>query len=249
MNGKLMNFAAYGIGAVVLLAGSFFLFAALSGAPISEMQGVGGAFPEEDSEPTTASNRLPHHQDELDGDRRGADQVLADAASPLSAFLLPSGFSADELTRLENELERRLRELAARERELDEREQGLEQDREVVDRLFADLETLRASLIDQSEEQAARTEELEANRAALEASRRASFAKLAPLYTDGRAEAAARMLVEYEDAEAALILIALPEDRVAELVSAVRAVDPTRVKGLQDAYMEALTPTPTARRP
>lgn len=242
MIGKLMKYAAYGICAAVLLTGSFFLFAALSGTEMSEMKGVGGAFPDKKEAPATASKALPHPQDELDGDRRSEEQVLHESASPLKAFLLPSGFSAGELTELEEALERRMAELDLRSRDLDERAKALVLDRQLYDGLFAELEVLRESLLDQSAEAEARDEELDAKNAALEARRRGSFATLAKTFYSedaGKAKELAPMLTAYSPEDAALILVALPNERAAALVTAVLATDPQEAKVLQDAYMAA----------
>ncbi len=247
MNGKIAKYVAYGISAVVLLTGSFFLFAALSGTPISDMKGVGDAFPDDDTGPATASKDLPHPQDELDDDRRSTEQILGDSTTPLRAFSLPSGFSAAELGELEQSLERRLEEVERRDRDLDERERQHEVDRRLYDELFAELETLRSSLLDQESEQDAQAEELNAKRAAVEASRRASFAKLAPFYEDAEPEDAAAMLIEYGPEDAALILVAVSKKRAAELVTAVFSINPDTSKALQDAYMAANSPAPPAQ--
>ena len=194
---------------------------------------------------------MPHPQDELEQDLRSPQQVLHESASPLKSFLLPSGFSADELAKLEQELERRMAEVDVRARDLDERERTLEQDRQLYDDLFAELEILRESLLDQSDEAQARDEELAARGAALEAGRRANFATLArTLYDEdtggAKAKDLAPMLNAYQPEDAALILIALPPERATALVTEVLELDPTRAQRLQDAYMAAHA-TPGAR--
>ena len=249
MNGKLMKYAAYGIGAAVLLAGSFFLFAALSGTPMSEMKGVGAAFPDEEEAPPTASKELPHPQDELDADRRSAEQVLVESASPLKAFLLPSGFSAQELADLERELERRIAELDVRSRDLDDRERLLEQDRQLYDELFAELETLRASLVEQSLESEARAEELDAQRDALEQSKRRDFANAAKSFyseaSGAKPDDLAARLMLHDPADAALILVALPDERAGALVTAVmKKGGADKAKELEFAYMAAKAGAP-----
>ncbi|MDA1264775.1 MAG: hypothetical protein O2816_06830 [Planctomycetota bacterium] len=247
MNGKLMKYGAYGIGAAVLLSGSFFLFAALSGTPMSEMKGVGGAFPEGSAEPAAATQGLPNHQDELDQDRRGRQQVLVESASPLRAFMLPAGWSADELEGLERELERQLELVDRRARDLDEREKNLAFDRKLYDELFAELEELRSGLIEQQGEQDAKGEELAADLTALASQRRSDFARLAPFYSEGKPAAQAPMLMNYAPRDAALILVALPTDRSASLVNEVFKLDPDKAKALQDAYMEATSVGPPAK--
>jgi hypothetical protein len=251
MMDKLMKNAAYGTGAAVLLAGSFSLFAALSGTEMSEMKGVGGAFPDAEQAAATASQGFPHPQDELDGDRRSTEQVLHESASPLKAFLLPSGFTAGGLAELEQELEQRMAEVDLHARDLDEREKVLEQDRQLYDELFADLEVLRESLLDQSDEARARDEELAARNAALQAQRRASFATLARTIYDedsggAKAKDLAPMLRAYEPEDAALILVALPAERATSLVTEVLKIDEAQARSLQDAYMAA-SATPPAR--
>lgn len=245
MNSKPLKYVAYGLGAVTLLAGSFFLFAALSGTPLSELKTVGSAFPGEKLGPATASQALPHHQDELNGDRRPVEQVLGDAASPLRAFMLPTGFSAAELKALETSLERRMAELDSRYRELDKREAQLDLDRELYDELFTDLEGLRTGLLEQEAEQTALSEELDAGQAALKAKRKAQFATLAPMYADGRGKGL--MLAKYAADEAALILAALTPQRASELISEIHKKDEDQAKAFQDAYMAAADGAPAAK--
>lgn len=244
MNGMLMKYVAYSIGAAFLLAGSFSLFASLSGTPMSEMKGVGGAFPKDQDEPPTASQELPHPQDELDDDQRSAEQVLVESTSPLKAFLLPSGFTAQQLADLEQQLERRMAELDVRSRDLDDRERTLEQDRRLYDELFAELEVLRGSLVEQSMESEARAEELDAQRNALEQSRRRQFADAAKSFyseaSGAKPDDLAARLTLHDAEDAALILIALPEDRAGALVTAVmKKVGAEKAKELEFAYMAA----------
>ncbi len=247
MSNNFFKYAAFLVGGVALLGGSFFLFAGLSGMPMSEMKGVGGAFPDLVEEPAVASRDLPHHQDELDGDRRSVTQVLSESTSPLRAFLLPSGFSTEKLAELEHDLELRMDELAMRNRALDKRERELDLDYETYQELFAQLEALRADLIEQQAEQEARGEELDAGQASLQASKRASFGKLAPLYAEGRAQAKAGLLLQYTPEEAGMILAALPAERVAELVDAIFKQAESRARPILDAYQEMTSSSPGAK--
>jgi hypothetical protein len=245
MNSKPIKYLAYGLGALALLAGSFFLFAALSGTPMSELKTVGGAFPEDSQEPATASQAMPHPQDEIEQDRRPPEQVLGDATSPLRAFMLPIGFSAGELGELESALERRMAELDLRSRELDERDDQLKQDRQLYDELFTELEGLRSGLLEQEAEQEARAEELDAGQAALKAERRSRFATLAPMYAEGRNKGL--MLAKYTPDEAALILSSLTPQRAAELITEIHKKDEDTAKAFQDAYMAAADGAPAAK--
>ena len=247
MNNNFFKYFAYAIGAAVLLGGSFFLFAGLSGMPMSEMRGVGGAFPDPVEESAIASQSLPHHQDELDGDRRSVTQVLAESTSPLRAFMLPTGYSTERLAELEHDLELRMDELAMRNRALDKREHELDQDYETYRELFTQLEALRADLIEQQAEQEARGEELDAGQESLEASKRASFGKLAPLYAEGRAQTKAGLLLQYSPEEAGMILAALPAERVAELVDAIFKQAENRARPILDAYQKINGSAPAAK--
>lgn len=237
---NLMKYSAYAIGAMVLISGAFFLFAALSGTPMSEMKGVGGAFPEAQAGSAVAGMDQPRPQDELESDRRSKSQVLREAVSPLKAFLYPAPFSGTKLAELEQALEQRMSELDMRDRDLDERESTLEQDRQLYDDLFTELEVLRTSLLQQDAETRARGEELDARDTALEAHKRTSYATLAKTFYGedaGEAETLAPMLTAYSPEDAALILVALPGERAAALVTSVLRMDPQKAKGLQDAYM------------
>ena len=88
------KYVAYGIGGVTLLAGSFFLVAAVTGTPLSRMKGVGGLFPAEPAAEIVTEDKEPEIEEQLEGDVRSPEQIFDAARSPLTAFILQDPFSA-----------------------------------------------------------------------------------------------------------------------------------------------------------
>lgn len=247
---KALSLAGYGVGGAALVGGSFVLFAALSGAPLSQLPAVGGLFPEPEPTAVGRDGEVPLDvREELAADRRPVGQLFDRARSPLHAFLLPSPFSVSELEELESRLENRMRELDARERALDERERELVDEREHYRHLFAELEELRNQLARGHDEQQAREQEIERDRQALEEAERASFQTLAAIYSEGRARDMAGMLsATYEPEKAALVLAALDDERAATLLAEIHRADPERGALYVDAYRRAQSPQPPASK-
>lgn len=239
---ELSKYLAYGLGSVALVGGSFVLFTALSGTPMSRVTGVGRLFPE-DAEAPPADLPAPTGGEEVDADPRPAGVVVEAARSPLNAFLLPSPFSASELEDLEQRLQTRLDELATRERRLEERERQLAEDRRHYEELFAELEDMRTSILEMDDERRARAEELDRDRRAAEEREDQSYRDLAKFYGEGKARDMAAMLADvFQADEAALILSALSQDRAGELMSEVYKLDPKKGAALQEAYRAAQLP-------
>lgn len=233
----LFKYLAYGLGSLTLVAGSFFLFTAVSGTPLSKVGGVGKLFPERPEAPATSSRELPEIETLLENDTRSSDQIFDAARSPFATFTLQDPFSEIELARLENLLHMRKDQLDKREASLDERERFLDQDEEALKRRFDDLERLKAQILDESEDQRARTEELAAGEKAQAARESELYKSMAPLYEDNEPEVASRMLMNmYAPEEAAKVLEHMSDDRVRELLEAIHASDPAKHKEYSRAY-------------
>lgn len=238
MSNKILKYVAYGVGASVLLAGAFFLFAALSGTPMSDLAVVGDAFPDEEEGPAAATQDEVHPQDELDGDRRSSDQIVGEAVRGLEVFTLPAGFTAQELSELEAEIERALTMVQERESALEKREQELDERKEMYDAMFANLERLRGSLENREAESEARAAELDTQTSEAKAQRRREMARLADaLFGEGiEAKQAVLMLKAHTPDEAAFILAALEPDRAGELLAALYENSAEDWRTFSDAY-------------
>jgi DNA repair exonuclease SbcCD ATPase subunit len=236
---NLTTYMAYGLGGTGLIAGSFVLFAALSGTPLSKVAGVGRLFPEDPSDPVTSSQDTPNPEDELQEDRRTSEQVLESARGPLHAFVMPSPFSATDLEELEGSLENRMTELELRDRELDRREAQLEEDRLHYIDLLTELEQMRTSLLEMDDERVAKAEELDRDISAFTESEKQSYRAMAELYKAGKAKDLAPMLMKvYTPDKAALILAALPQDQVGLLLGEIFNIDEALGAAYQEAYRQ-----------
>ena len=236
---NLTTYAAYGLGGTGLIAGSFVLFAALSGTPLSKVAGVGSFFPEEAAGPVAATQDFGHPEDELEDDRRTPEQVLDSARGPLHVFVMPSPFSATDLEQLEASLQNRMMELDLRDRELDRREAQLEEDRLHYIDLLGELEQLRTALLEMDDERVAQAEELDRDREAFSESEKHSYRSMAKLYEEGKAKDLAPMLMKvYAPDKAALILAALPQEQVGLLLGEIFRIDEAQGAAYQQAYRE-----------
>jgi len=236
---NLTTMLAYGLGGTGLIAGSFVLFATLSGTQLSEVAGVGEFFPQQDSDPVAASQDIENPEEELLQDRRSPEQVLDSARGPLHAFLLPSPFSASALERLQSSLKNRMGELDLRDRELDRREAQLEEDRLHYIDLLGELEQMRTALLEMDDERIAQAEELDRDREAFTESEMQSYRSMASLYEEGKAKDLAPMLMKvYEPEKAALILAALPQEQVSLLLGEIFRINEAQGAAYQEAYRE-----------
>lgn len=241
MTQNIAKYAAYGIGGLTLVGGSFLIVAAVTGTPLNKLRGIGGLFPEEPKAALSVEDEKPELEVELENDTRSAEQVFDSARSPLTAFVLQDPFSAEELSQLENRLQIKMDELEKRSRALDEREALLDLDAEHVERLRKDLERLRSGLLTESDEQRSEALELEANRKESEAREAEIYKRLALQFEDGEpATVAPQLMNVYEPDEAAKILKNLPDDRVSEILSAIHTVNQEKHRLYQRAYQNAL---------
>jgi DNA repair exonuclease SbcCD ATPase subunit len=231
---------AYTLGGTVLMSGSFFMFASLSGTPLSQVAMIGDYFPDEEEGAVTASQDAGEISEQLAGDRRNRAQVLEAAASPLRAFVLESPFSAGELEALEQRLQLRLQELDRRERGLEARERELDESLQHVQGLYAELEGLRNQLLAEKDEIEAHKDEIERDANAVTERQKAAFRGVAPLFEEGTPAVYAQMLIDgYSATEAAQILAALDDARVRELLQAVHKIDPATFDAFEEAYRGA----------
>jgi len=230
------KYVAYGLGGTTLVAGSFFLVAAFSGAQLSTMKGVGGMFPEAGKASVGSGASDPEIEVQLENDTRSPSQLFDAARSPLTAFVMQDPFSSQELSALENRLKSKMDELDKRARALNEREGLLEQDVEALARQKQEFERIKGNLLRESDEQRARESDLEANGAAITAREKEHWKKMAPFFADGDSDKTAKELLNvYSPEDAAKVLRHLPDDRVAELFTAINTVDPTK----HQAYFKA----------
>ncbi|MEZ6014496.1 MAG: hypothetical protein R3F49_05240 [Planctomycetota bacterium] len=233
------KYVAYGLGGSTLLAGSFFLVAALTGTPLHSLKAVGGLFPPEPKAEQGASDELPEIEEQLEGDTRSPEQIFDAARSSLTAFNLQDPFSAQELSSIENRLLMKMEELDRRSRSLDEREALLERDADFLDRRLKEFERLKMQLLAESDEQSAKVQEIDANREALAAREAQIYKNMAPQYEDGEPDVTAAQLMNvYEPEEAAKVLKHLSDERVRELLSAIHASPggPEKHKAYSRAY-------------
>ena len=234
---NLTTYLAYGLGGSGLIAGSFVLFAAFSGTPLSKVAGVGSFFPQDATDPVASNQDLENPEDELQEDRRSPEQVLQSARGPLHAFVLPSPFSATDLEKLEASLENRIRDFDLRDRELDRREAQLEEDRLHYVDLLVELEQMRNALLEMDDERVAQTEELERDIEAFTESEKQGYRRMATLYEGDETKELAEMLMKvYEPDKAALILTALSPEQVSLLLGEIFTIDEAKGAAYQDAY-------------
>lgn len=250
LHNPVLKYAAYCLGATALLGGSFFTFAVLSGTPMSQVPGIGVAFPAPpDEEADLDAEPEPNDaREELAADRRSAGQVYGRARGPLQAFLLDNPFSAGELEELADALKSERRSLAVRESALEKLRAELDEERRHYQGLFAELEELRTALVARNEEQEAREAELRRQASNLEEVERASYRNLASVYAEGKADTTAGMLAQtYAPEKAALILAALDDERAAALLAEIHEADPARGALYMDAFRQAKAPQATRK--
>jgi hypothetical protein len=72
---NILKYAAYGLGGTTLIAGSFFLVAALSGTPLSELKAVGGLFPEKPAVQVSDDDQDTELEVQLQNDTRSPQQL------------------------------------------------------------------------------------------------------------------------------------------------------------------------------
>ena len=217
-------------GGLVLLFGSFVTFAALSGQPLHKVAVLNlfvkapdaprDASPREHESETPATQPAPTAQGEkplAKEDVKAVERTIG----VLGAFALPSPFSTDELTDLQQQLGRgnkdlkaRLARVEQRERELDDRERDIEQRQ-------LELTELRQKLVDKESELRMLSDEITRDSEARNARDAASWKELSKFFEEGDPKQLAKNLLSFEPREAVKILQSLDDERASELVNAL----------------------------
>lgn len=234
---KILRLLAYGMGGSGLLAASFLIFASLGGVPLHTLPVVGSLFPTPESELASLPPEPATVEAQVDQDSRRPQQVIDTTTSPLFTFSIQDPWSATELQALEDALDAQKARLTELEAELTDRERELTNRARRYDRLFTELEVMRESLIDQSDEAVAQREENERKLEAEKAERLESLKRVAALYADGDPKQVAGLLLGHQAQEAGEILSLLGEGRAAELLLAIQKVaDPREIRAITEAY-------------
>ncbi len=247
-----VKYALMGVGALLLLGGSFVTFAALSGKPLHEVA-ILKNFVKAPEKPADEKNETrksvtegeKHADEHATGSAADehasmahsttADKRTAPAAAPtaserraieanvgvLGAFMLPSPFSADELSELQQALhdanadaKRRVERISTREKELAEWEHALEVRNN-------ELQEMRALLERKELELSLREDEVKRDEHAKSAREQQSWAELAKFFSEGDPEEMAKKLALFEPKDAVRILRALDDERASLLVNAL----------------------------
>jgi hypothetical protein len=235
---NLLKYVAYGIGAFVLFIGSFLAFASFSDAPMNGLPLIGGMFPQppEAPGPEKPEAEAPGALENVAKDARPAEEVVAQATLPLHAFVLESPLPAAELGHLQAELKSLIRSNELRALELDQHEKELQLRAQHYDERWAELETMRSSLMRSELELEARQTELDRDDAAKAAKEKASWKSVATTFLEGKTKVLVPKLLEYPAPEAAKILRAMPEARAAELLAEIPS---DRYVEYSEAYRKA----------
>jgi len=245
-----LNYVTYGICSAAVLSASFIGFAVFSGTPVQDLKGVGSLFADDvevELEGETDGGEVASRA-ERSADTRSTRQVFDEAGLALGSFTLPSPFSVEELNSLEAQLKTKLDELAVREESLAAREREVQRTRDHLADLEVALEEQRTALLRQSDENAARSAEIASSSSALaqqsaaqEAESDQTYTELAQLFTDNKAEDAARILTKAHGPEgAAQILVRLEADRQAQLMEAIETQRPDEFVAYYTAFKRAL---------
>lgn len=235
-----VKYAVFGAGGLLLLGGSFVVFAALSGTPLHEvaiLKNFVAAPAEGDDtskhapEPEHAAPESEHASETKHADAEpmkprlspGDGRALEANVGVLSAFMLPSPLSAGELSELQQSLrdtntdaKKRLERIVSRERELDEWEHSL-------DERTKELQELRRVLERKELDITLREDEVKRDESAKNARETQSWGELAKFFSEGDPEDLAKKLVLFDPKEAVRILRALDDERAAALVNALPA--------------------------
>jgi len=243
-------------GGLVLLFGSFVTFAALSGQPLHKVA-VLSLFVKAPDAPREPSPR--EHESETPAAQPAA--TTAQGEKPLAkedvkavertigvlgAFALPSPFSTDELTDLQQQLGRgnkdlkaRLARVEQRERELDDRERDIEQRQ-------LELTELRQKLVDKESELRMLSDEVTRDSEARNARDAASWKELSKFFEEGEPADLAKKLLSFDRREAAKILRSLDDERASAIVNALPA---DKYHDYLDAYRAETAKDGTQKKP
>jgi len=249
-----VKYALFAAGGLVLLGGSFVVFAALSGTPLHEVAILKNfvAAPKTDehaAKPAPADEHAAtadEHTDmaRSDGEssaktphiRPGDARAIEANVGVLSAFMLPSPLSAGELSELQqslrntnNDAKKRLERITQRERELDEWEHSLDERTQEIQELRRVIERKELDIT-------LREDEVKRDESAKNARETQSWGELAKFFAEGDPEDLAKKLVLFEPKEAVRILRALDDERASALVN---ALPPDKYHAYLEAYRAA----------
>ena len=241
--GKILKGAAYMVAGLGLFVGSYVIVAARSGAELSELPIIGGMFPErvdvadeESAEPQTIAQ-------EVEEDQRPQHQVIETSENVLSIFALDQPFTSEGLITLEKALEARMGAVEQRLRDLDQREREMNDQSEYLEDWENRLIALNDQLVNLKEESALQGEELDAANRAKEEKLNESRVRAAELYTDGKAdEAAKRLLATYPPSEIGRILTFMDTERARNLMEQMHKSSPKEYPDIQKAWIENAPP-------
>ena len=219
---RIIELAVLGVGGLSLLLVAFLGFAAMSGAPLSELALIGPLFEEPETAPT---------KDELESISSvgGASQIYNTPQQVveanmrlLGAYALDSPFTADELQTLAVELKSSKLRLEEHQKALDEREKALGEREELVSHQFGTLTSLKQELERFEADLTLRASEVERDESE-QAESMPELAGVSKLFEKGAADELVDRLMKFEPEEAAFILSKLDAKRSAELLNAVPA--------------------------
>jgi flagellar motility protein MotE (MotC chaperone) len=214
---KPTELAVLAIGGVSFFAVAFIGFAALSGAPLSELAVVGPLFAG-DAQPEAASAAPTAAPAPLAAPREGK-QALQANLGVLAAFTLEAPFRGRELQQLVDDLKSRTLALDQREARLEDQEGLLRERMDQVAAQFATIESLRAELDLRLKELELRSAEVAREERAADSTRREGLAKLAELFREGDLKPMAARIAQFPPEEAAIILHCLEPERASALLN------------------------------
>lgn len=236
-----VKFAILGAGGLVLLAGSFVTFAALSGTPLHEVAILKNFVKTPEKPDAGSKTEEPAHEEGAkeehatetahatkEGEHgtkpaptKSESRAIEANIGVLGAFLLPAPFSTNELADLQKSLRganedarQRLERIELRERELGEWEHALEQRND-------ELQGMRQLLEKRELELSMREAEVQRDEKAKNSREQQSWNELAKFFSEGDPEDLAKKLVLFEPKEAVRILRSLDDERASALVNAL----------------------------
>ena len=214
---KAVKLAAIGLGANALFATTFVGFALMRGAALHEIPLIGklAAAPTE-VEPATE----PPGPEQLDPEKPFPPVRTANAGV-FDVFRLEAPYSGRELSKLVDELKSKRMEVERRLAELETLDEHLAERQRVLDEQFRTLQQMRTGLEEFEAELEARAAEVARDEASREQRGAARWSTLAGLFEEGDAEELSTRLMEYEPADAARVLKALPDERARQLLGAL----------------------------
>jgi len=219
-----------GLGGLSLFLVAFLGFAAMSGTPLSEVAVIGPMFAPEEQEPPEE----PGKEFATPGTALATEKQIVEAnMGILGAFPLESPFTAAELQSLALELKSAKVAYDERKWKLDEREKSISEREEVLAHQFETLEELREKLERYEAELNLRSAEVNADEKATDAQAEAQWSEVAKLFAAGDPDELTTRLLQYDEEEAAKVLVNLSDERAALLLNALPA---DKWKAYVDAY-------------